>query len=90
MALQAAVWNQENGLTYEEMAAKKVRENSRTLEHAYFNAEDLAISQELLALATERAEELQKVEDAQKELEEEQKDNVKIDNTVENMTEELL
>ena len=90
MALQAAVWNQENGLTYEEMAAKKVRENSRTLEHAYFNAEDLAISQELLALAAERAEELQKVEDAQKELEEEQKDNVKIDNTVENMTEDLL
>ncbi len=87
-AVQAAVWNAENGLSFEELASKTKQEGNNNMPESYFLKEELSASVSLLAKAQERAAVLQEVEDAQKALEEEPLEET--DMTVETLTNEVL
>ncbi len=87
-ALQVAVWNTENGLTFDELAAKTKQEGGNSLVTNYFSADELSVGSQLLQRAQERANVLQDVEDAQAELLSEPLE--KTDDTVENLTKEVL
>ena len=87
-AVQAAVWNAENGVSFEELASKTKQEGNNNMPESYFLKEELSTGVNLLAKAQERAAVLQEVEDAQKALVEEPLEET--DMTVENLTNEVL
>lgn len=87
-AVQAAVWCAENGLTMEELAAKKKQASRNNLPESYFKSAELELGMQLIEQADARAEEIKKVEEAQKDLEENAPEET--DNTVENITEQIL
>ena len=87
-AVQAAVWNAENGVSFEELASKTKQEGNNNLPESYFLKEELSTGVNLLAKAQERAAVLQEVEDAQKALVEDPLEET--DMTVENLTNEVL
>ena len=87
-ALQAAVWNTENGLSFEELAAKTKQEGGNNPVTSYFNASELSVGSELIEKAQERAEVLQEVEDAQEDLRNYPAE--KTDDTIETLTNEVL
>ena len=87
-ALQAAVWNAENGLSFDELAAKTKQEGGNNPVVSYFKAEELSVGSQLLEKAQERAEVLQEVEDAQEDLRNYPAE--KTDDTVETLTNEVL
>ena len=87
-AVQAAVWNAENGVSFEELASKTKQEGNKNMPESYFLKEELSTGVNLLAKAQERAAVLQEVEDAQKALVEEPLEET--DMTVENLTNEVL
>lgn len=86
--LQAAVWNAENGLTFDELAAKEKRVSANNPIESYFSAGELQNGLSLLEQATERAEVLENVEKAQDDLEENAPEAT--DSTVEVLTEQVL
>lgn len=87
-ALQAAVWNAENGLSFDELAAKTKQEGGNSPITSYFNSGELSIGSQLLEKARERADVLQEVEDAREDL----KNNPleETDDTIETLTNEVL
>lgn len=87
-ALQAAVWNTENGLSFDELAAKTKQEGANNPVTSYFQTAELSVGAELLEKAAERAQVLQEVEDAQEDLRNYAPE--KTDDTVENLTNEVL
>ena len=87
-ALQAAVWNAENGLSFEELAAKTKQEGGVNPTTSYFNANDLEGAAALIEKAESRAQELQEVEDAQEDLRNEPLEET--DDTVETLVKETL
>lgn len=87
-ALQAAVWNTENGLSFDELAAKTKQEGGNNPVTSYFSADELSVGSQLLEKAQERAEVLQEVEDAQEDLRNYAPE--KTDDTVEKLTNEVL
>ena len=87
-ALQAAVWNTENGLSFEELAAKTKQEGRNNPVQSYFKAGELASAASLLERAQGRAQEIEEVEKAQEELQSTTLEET--DDTVEILTEEVL
>ena len=87
-ALQAAVWNTENGLTFDELAAKTKQEGGNNQVMSYFNADELSVGSQLIEKAQKRAEVLQEVEDAQEDLRNYPAE--KTDDTVDALTNEVL
>lgn len=87
-ALQAAVWSAENGLTFDELAAKEKQVSRNNPVESYFSADELQTGLALLEQANGRAVELEKVEKAQAELEEYAPEET--DSTVEILTEQVL
>ena len=87
-ALQAAVWNIENGLSFEELAAKTKQEGRNNPVQNYFKAGELASAASLLEQAQGRAQEIEEVEKAQEELQSTTLEET--DDTVEVLTEEVL
>lgn len=87
-ALQAAVWNTENGLSFDELAAKTKQEGANNPVTSYFKSNELSIGSALLEKAQERAEVLQEVEDAQEDLLNYPVEET--DETVDTLTKEVL
>ncbi|MDO4587817.1 MAG: hypothetical protein Q4C95_11040 [Planctomycetia bacterium] len=97
-ALQAAVWNEENGLTFDEMAVKTTRNSGLEHPRPFFQAQQIVLGQQILAQAVKEAQELEKQEQQedqeQIELIEEEKVLAETiqqeDQTIENLTDQLL
>ncbi len=87
-AVQAAVWCAENGLSMEELAAKKKQASRNNLPESYFKAGELQLGMQLIEQADARAVELEEVEKAQEDLEKYAPEET--DNTVETITEQIL
>lgn len=87
-AVQAAVWATENGLTMEELAAKKRQVSRNNPVESYFNASELQLSAQLIEMANARAEEIEEVEKAQEDLQNYAPEAT--DDSVEKITEQVL
>lgn len=87
-AVQAAVWATENGLTMEELAAKKRQVSRNNPVESYFKASELQFSAQLIEMANARAEEIEEVEKAQEDLENYAPEAT--DDSVEKITEKVL
>ena len=87
-AVQAAVWATENGLTMEELAAKKRQVSRNNPVESYFKASELQLSAQLIEMANARAEEIEEVEKAQEDLENYAPEAT--DDSVEKITEKVL
>ncbi|MDO5309877.1 MAG: hypothetical protein Q4G03_10375, partial [Planctomycetia bacterium] len=87
-ALQAAVWSTENGLSFQELASKTKQVSRNNPVESYFQSSELSLAEELLAQATERANDLEEVEKAQEDLDRYAPEAT--DNTVEELTEAVL
>ena len=79
---------QENGLSFDELAAKTKQEGGNNPVVSYFKADELSVGSQLLEKAQERAEVLQEVENAQEDLRNYPAE--KTDDTVEALTNEVL
>ena len=87
-AVQAAVWNTENGLSFEELAAKTKQEGGNNPITSYFKTNELEGAADLLEQAQDRAQVIEEVEKAREDLQNYAPE--KTDDTLENLTEEIL
>ena len=87
-ALQAAVWNTENGLSFDDLASKTKQEGRNNPVQSYFNANELASAVSLLEKAQGRAQEIEEVEKAQEELQSTTLEET--NDAVEALTEEVI
>ena len=96
-ALQAAVWNQENEVSMDELAQKVYQPAGNVTPRPWFSAEQLEASSELIKAAETRAEEIAAEEAAQEKAEELKAEEEalssdsekEVDTTIEKLTEEL-
>ena len=96
-ALQAAVWNQENEVSMDELAQKVYQPAGNVTPRPWFSAEQLEASTELIKAAETRAEEIAAEEAAQEKAEELKAEEEalssdsekEVDTTIEKLTEEL-
>ncbi len=93
-ALQAAVWNQENDLSFEEMAAKQVRTSTVTRPHSFFTPQQIAMGTQVIDLAKEHLAKVKQQEETENAKnnasDSSKKESVSEDKTIENLTEQLL
>lgn len=90
-AVQAAVWNEENNVSFKEMSQKTVGEMGTNVKRPYFTPQQLQAGTKILTLAQKKADELkEKEKEEKKTVHQTDEGSRPVDHTIETLTDQLL
>ncbi|MDO5581571.1 MAG: hypothetical protein Q4G69_10585 [Planctomycetia bacterium] len=90
-SIQAAVWNEENNISFNELARKTTEEMGTNVKHSYFTASQLQTGMNILTFAREKAKKLKKAENEQmKNIHQTKEGPPVLDRTIEKLTDRLI